>query len=130
MKNIFDWIKKNIILSFWVGLNNLKLNIIIAPVAIISTIVTYLIFRDSLAQNGFWVIFVPMFLTLLISLVYLIPKRNNSNYQIYYLFHLSKISKIVLLVTTMLMVGLYFFAQCQEYGLSVGMMCFQQIFGH
>lgn len=126
---MFNWIKKNIILSIRVGLTNLKLNVILAPFVLLSTIVTYLVFKDSLAQNGFWVIFIPMFLTLVLALIYFIPKRNNPNYQIYYLFHLSKISKIVLLIAVILLVGLYFFAQCRDYGFSVNKECFRQIFG-
>ncbi len=127
---MFDWIKKNIILSIKVGLTNLKINLLFGPFIILSTVVTYWIFKDSLTQNGFWVIFVPMFLSLVAALIYLIPKRNNPNYQIYYLFHLSKISKVVILVSAILLLGLYFFAQCRDYGLTLNSICFRQIFHH
>lgn len=125
---IIGWIKKNIILTLKVDLTNLKVGFIFVPLYFILQIVVYLYFKDSLAQNGFWVIFIPMFTILVLSLIYLIPKRNNPNYQIYYLFHLSKISKIVILIGAVFLVGLYFYAQCRGYGFSVGMACFQRIF--
>ena len=125
---MLNWIKENIILSFKVGLNNVKISVVLAPLIILSTVVTYLMFRNSLAQNGFWIIFVPMFLTLVAALVILIPKKNNPNYQVHHLFHLSTVSKIVILIAAILMIGLYLFAQCRDYGFSIGTSCFRQIF--
>jgi len=90
----------------------------------------YLIFKDSLAKNGFWVIFIPMVLALIITAFCVIPKRNNPNYPIYYLFHPSKISKIIILIWIILMIGLFFFAQCKEYGFPIGTRCFKQIFNY
>ncbi|MBI2028920.1 hypothetical protein HYT02_00690 [Candidatus Gottesmanbacteria bacterium] len=74
---MIDWIKKNIILSIKVGLTNLRISLILFPLFILSQIVTYLIFRNSLSENGFWVIFIPMFLALIVTLIYVLPKRNN-----------------------------------------------------
>lgn len=125
---IVDWIKKDIILSLKVSLTNLKIRFIFTPLYFILQIVFYLYFKDSLAQNGFWVIFIPMFIMIVLALIYLIPKRNNPNYQIYYLFHLSKISKIIILIGALFLVGLYFYAQCREYGVDVGTACFLKIF--
>lgn len=125
---LVDWIKKNIILTLKVDLTNLKVRFIFVPLYFILQIAVYLYFKDSLAQNGFWVIFIPMLAILVLALIYLIPKRNNPNYQIYYLFHLSKISKIIILISALFLIGLYFYAQCRDYGFSVGMACFQKIF--
>lgn len=125
---IIDWIKKNIILSWKVSLSGLKIRFILAPFYFVLQIAVYLYFKNSLTQNGFWVIFIPMFATLILALIYLIPKRNNPNYQIYYLFHLSKISKTILLIAVLFAICLFFRAQCHEYGLSIGTKCFQEIF--
>lgn len=125
---IANWIKENIILSLKVGLTNLKVRFIFVPLYFILQIAVYFYFKDSLAQNGFWVIFIPMFTILVFSLIYLIPKRNNPNYQIYYLFHLYKISKIIILISALFLIGLYFYAQCRDYGFDISMVCFQRIF--
>lgn len=125
---IITWIKENLILSIKVGLTNLKVSVILVPLYFLVQIVTYLYFRNSLYQNGFWVIMIPMLFTLVVALIYLLPKRNNPNYQIYYLFHLSKFSKIVILIAAVGMIGLYFFAQCREYSLPVGISCLKNIF--
>jgi len=125
-----DWIKKNILTTLKVDLSNFKLRFLFVPLFLILQIGLYLYFKDSLEQNGFWVIFTPMFVTLVLALIYLIPKRNDPNYQIYYLFHLSRISKIIILIGALFLIGLYFFAQCQEYGFNIGAACFQKIFNH
>lgn len=123
-----SWVKENIILILKVDLTNLKVRFIFVPLYFLLQIIVYLYFKDSLAQNGFWVIFIPMLATLIFALIYLIPKRNNPNYLIYYLFHLSNISKIIILVAVLFLIGLYFYAQCRDYGFSVGIACFQRIF--
>jgi len=125
---IIDWIKENIILSLKVDLTNLKARLIFIPFYFVLQIAVYLYFKDSLAQNGFWVIFIPGFVILVLALIYLFPKRNNPNYQIYYLFHLSRISKIIILLAVLFLIGLFFYAQCRDYGLSIGAACFQKIF--
>lgn len=125
---IFTWIKENLILSLKVDLTNLKIKVFLIPLYFIVQILTYLYFKNSLYQNGFWVIMIPMLFTLAVALIYLLPKRNNPNYQIYYLFHLSKFSKIVILIAVVAMVILYFFAQCREYGLPVNVSCLKNIF--
>jgi len=127
---MLNWIKKNIILNFRVGLTNLKISFIFGPLYIILQIAFYFYFKNSLAQNGFWVIFTPAFIMVVILLIYLIPKRNNPNYRIYYLFHLSKVSKIIVLIGALFLIGLYFYAQCQQYGFSIGTTCFQKIFNN
>ncbi|OGE27593.1 hypothetical protein A2867_03740 [Candidatus Daviesbacteria bacterium RIFCSPHIGHO2_01_FULL_40_11] len=125
--NIRTWIKENLILSLKVDLTNLKIKVFLVPLYFIVQIVTYLYFRNSLYQNGFWVIMIPMLFTLVVVLIYLLPKRNNPNYQIYYLFHLSKFSKIIIIIAAVAMIGLYFFAQCREFGLTVGISCLKSI---
>lgn len=120
---VFNWIKENIILSIKVGLTNLKLVVFLFPIYFIIQVVVYLYFKSSLSQNGFWVIMIPMLFTLALTLIYRLPKRNNPYYQIYYLFHLSKFSKIVLLISVVAMILLYLFAQCREFGLTIGISC-------
>ncbi len=124
---IINWIKRNIFLSLKVSLTSLKIQFVFIPLYFIFQLAVYLYFKNSLSQNGFWVIFIPMFATLLLALIYLIPKRNNPNYQIYYLFHLSKTSRIIILFGILLLIFLYFYAQCRDYGLTIGINCFQKI---
>ena len=121
--SFLKWVRDNFVLSIKVGLTNLKTSILLIPLYFVVQIAVYFYFRNSLPQNGFWVIMLPMLFTLIIALIYLIPKRNNPNYQIYYLFHLSKFSKIVVLIAAAVMLFLYLFAQCRDYGLNVGMKC-------
>lgn len=123
----FEWIKENIILSVKVGLTNLKVSVLLIPLYFIVQVVAYLYFRNSLSQNEFWVIMIPMLFVLVFALIYLFPKRNNPNFQIYYLFHLSKFSKVIILIAVVGMIGLYLFSQCREFGLSLGIGCLKNI---
>lgn len=123
---IIDWIKKNLAISLRVDFTNLLTSSIFLPLYIVLQVTLYLIFKNSLAQNVFWVLIFPMLVILVLALIYLIPKRNNPNYSIYYLFHLSKISKIILLIGVLIIIILYFFAQCQAYGSNIGMKCIQK----
>lgn len=125
--DISKWIKENIILSLKVGLTNLKVSVLLIPLYFIVQVVTYLYFRNTLSQNGFWVIMIPMLFVLVVAVIYLLPKRNNPNYQIYYIFHLSKFSKVIILIAVVGMIGLYLFSQCREFGLSLGIGCLKNI---
>ena len=126
--NFLDWLKENILLSFRVDLTNLKIRSIFVPLYLILQIGVYLYFKDSLAQNGFWVIFIPAMTVLILLLIYLIPKRNDPNYLIYYVFHLSKVSKFIILVGIIFFIILFFYAQCPHYGLTVGLECVRKVF--
>lgn len=112
---VMNWIKENITLSFMVGLNNLKIKTLILPFYILLQVSVYFYFRNSLYQNGFWIIMTPMLATLILALIVLIPKRNNPNFQIYYLFHLSAFSKIIILIAAILLFMLYIFTLYRGY---------------
>lgn len=125
--NILKWIKENIILSIKVGFTNLKVSVLLIPLYFIVQVVAYLYFRNSLSQNGFWVIMIPMLFVLVVAVIYLLLKRKNPNYQIYYIFHLSKFSRVIILIAAVGIIGLYLFAQCREFGLSIGISCLKNI---
>jgi cytochrome bd-type quinol oxidase subunit 2 len=124
---IVDWFRKNLLQTLKVDLTNLKLKFVFIPVYFVLQIAVYLYFKDTLTKNGFWVLFTPMLLIFVFALIYLIPKRNDPKYQIYYLFHLSMVSKIIILIAAIFLVGLSFYAQCRDYGLDLGAMCFKKI---
>lgn len=125
---IIEWIKKELFLEAKVGWNNIKLNFFITPLSFLTFIILFVIFRNSLYEHAVVILLTPMLIQLVLSLIYLMPKRNDPNYQIYYLFHLSKISKIIILIGALFLIGLYFYAQCQNYGFGVGAECFKKIF--
>lgn len=106
-----DLIKKELLIEYRIGVNNIKLNFFIAPIYLLSHVAFYYFYKDSLAENGFIVIFGPMLIALILALFYLIPKRNNPDYQIYYIFHPTKFVLIGILVSAILCLVLFLYTQ-------------------
>jgi len=129
MDKIIAWIKKEIVLQFRLALTNLKIKAFFLPLYIIIQLVTYFYFRNSLFENGFWVIATPMLVTLAILIPYLLTKRSNPNWTIYYFFHPTTFIKIAIFIAVLALIGLFFYAQCREFGGSIGLTCIKQIFG-
>ena len=124
---MFEWIKKDVLTSLKVGTTSMKVNVLILPAYLVSQVVVYIFFKSGILIDGYWVILLPMLIVLILSLIYLIPKRNDPKYQIYYLFHLSKFSKIVILLFSVFALCLYFFAQCRDYGFEMSNQCIKNI---
>ncbi len=109
--NLKNWIRKELHLGYKIGVNNIKLNFLIATIYLLSQALFYFIYKDSLAENGFIVIFGPMLIALILTIFYLIPKRNNPHYQIYYIFHPTKFVLIGVLVSAILCIVLFLYTQ-------------------
>ncbi len=109
-------IQKEIKILFNVSVTNARINLFIIPIYLIIQFLLYLHFRNSLSENSFWVLLLPMLITLVITIVYLFPKRNDKNYSIYYIFHLSNVSKTLIIIGTVFLILLYISAQCRETG--------------
>lgn len=128
MDKIATWIKKEANLQLRLALTNLKINVFFLPLYIVTQLTTYFYFKDSLFKNAFWVIAIPMLVTLAILIPYSFIKRNNPNYTIYYFFHPTTFVKIAILISIPILIGLYLHAQCREFGESIGLTCIKQIF--
>lgn len=123
-----QWVKKEIALETRVGLNNLKLNLIVAPIAVVAMVIIYLIARSNMAEYGIWIVLGPMLISLVFTLIIVIPRRNNPNYQVYYLFHPTRFVKLGILAGIIFMALVYFIAQCgSSYGLPLGVECISTI---
>ena len=122
-----EWIKEELLREKNVGINRLKLNLLITPAYILFQVVLYYVYRDSLYEHGFLVIGGPMILALILTLAFLIPKRNNPEYYIYYIFHPTNLVKIGVFFSIIFCIILFFYAQCNAYSLPVNLQCFSQI---
>lgn len=127
MDKVISWFVRNVTLLLRVGLTNLKISLLALPIYLITQVLVYLYFRESFAQNGFWVIMTPMIVTLAALIPYSYKKRNNPNHLPYYLYHLSSASRSVLLLAVIFSIWLYLYAQCREYNVPLGSRCFKTI---
>lgn len=123
-----QWWKENTILITKVGIRQIPIVIAAQIVGLLALIVTYSKFKSSLDQNGGYVI-LSFYLG---ALAVLIPwtwwKRNDPRYYPYYIFHLSKISTVIIIILIFFFfIPLYLYAQCKQYGVPIGLQCFNLI---
>lgn len=122
------WLKENVKLYHKVSIFTLPYVIAAQIIGIICFIFTYSVLKNSLYENGFWVIMSFYFGELIILLPYTFLKRNDPKHSVYYLFHLSEFSKLILILSLPLFFILFLYSQCSAFGLPINFACLRNIF--
>lgn len=122
-----NWWRKNVDLFFKVWWRNLPIILIANLTGYTTLIVTYFLLKNSLEQNGFWVILSYYLAAMTVAILSSCRRRNDPRYYSYYLVHLSKISTLVILSSLSLFALLFLYAQCKEYGVTISLDCINLI---
>lgn len=110
-----------------IWLRNLPMAVISTVVGLIVSFLVYSMFKNSLEQNGFWIIISYYISAIAVAIPFTWSKRNNPKYYAYYLTHPSKISILIILFSIPFLVLLYLYAQCRQYGVPIGLNCINLI---
>jgi hypothetical protein len=83
----------------------MKVRHIVANILVILTsLMSYYFAKFPQNNSDYFVFIISNYVTLIISAIYSLDRKNDPNYPIYYLFHLSKLSKIVVSISIALMI--------------------------
>lgn len=107
-------IKKFFIQQIHYGIAGLKTYLIAGPVYLIVQVVTLYLAFTKRTNNALIVFALPMVCSIIVSLIFLYPRRNDPNYVSYVFFHPSRGFIVILILSVLFFIGLVIYVQITQ----------------